>query len=811
MDFMREKGLTILRNGYPIIPIVPGEKRPAIDGWRTVEPTEQLVSGWSGGIGIRTGLLLAIDVDIPNAIADRVRSLTYRMLGQAPVRFGNPPKLLMLYRANTLFRTHLSRVYYDLDRNRCAIEALADGRQFVSHAIHPLTGKPYWWVENVSPENVLAGDLTVVTEAQVLELFRLFDLMAIEEGWTLIGGSKNTTVGPDELPRQIKHEPVGLSEEAIRRMLMAVPNDRRFDAREDWLKIGFAVHHETGGSGSGRELWREWSEQHPSHSQALFDKAWDSMGTHQGEREYAEVTFRYIQSILKLQRQAELAAQLDVLHWKIDLATSLDELTAAARAIGRIPDVDPVRREGFAVHVKEVSRRLGVTLSITMVREMLRHRPVETEMPEWLKGWVFLSETSQFYNMSTGEHLDRTGFDFSFNRYIADLPPSRYATQYIKIPVYHHTAYLPHEGPVYADASGVSYVNVYRDFAPAVPVDYTERDRANIELVRNHALHLFGPGLERDIEILHSALAYIVQTRRRIGWLILIQGAEAVGKTFYAQLLRAVLGEGPHVHEVSSDTLTESHFTGWAEGHLVVYIEELMVHGKRYDVLNKMKTYIANKTVSIHNKYRAPHNTVNVTSYLAFTNFRDAIPLEDSDTRHFVLLSQWQNKASVDKFKAENPRYYDRLFAALEESAGALRRWLLEYPLHPDFRPETRAPLSHGRELLVREATPEIQHQIEDLLEADVPGIGNDLLIVHLLRDALADESGVVPTPEAIRQMLRRLQFTPVAGGRVKITDITLGERKNFYCWSRNQEVVKAPINLLRKMIEDALLKRTNL
>jgi hypothetical protein len=800
---MAAKGLTILRNGYPIIPLIYGEKRPAIDGWRTVTATAETVSQWHGGIGIRTGEILLIDVDVPNAVADRIRALCLRLLGHAPIRVGNPPKLGLMYRAATLFRTHLSTVYRDHDDQRCALEGLADGRQFVAHNRHPITGKPYFWLEGFGPEDIPADDLTVVTEAQILDLFRRFDIIAREEGWTRFAGSSATAPTGDEMPAARHREPIGLTDERIRSAVLAIPNDRQFDAREDWFKIGAAIHHETGGSEVGREIFNEWSEAHPTHDEGLFRKAWDSMGTRYDDPSYAPITFRYIQGILKDQRKAELAKRLTELHWAIDLAGNLEELEKAAMALAGL-DVEPVKREAFAGHIREVAKRLGLSLSIGTIRGMLRPRDTEIEMPGWLDGWVFLKETGQFYNISTGEYVERQSFDLAFSPYVFNTPPSRFAVQVAKIPVYRMTAYLPGKDQVYTDPTGLTFVNTYREFAPTVPDAYTDQDRANIEIVKNHAVHLFG-NRERDIAILHSALAYIVQTRHRINWLILIQGAEQIGKTFYAQLLRAVLGAGPHVHELTTEILTESHFTDWAEGHLVVYIEELMLHGKRYDVLNKMKPYIANESINAHGKYRKSHDVLNTTTYFAFTNYRNAVPIDDGDTRYFVLLSRWQNSETVRQFKAANPTYYPRLWNALTESPGALRRWLLEYELHPDFNPNDRAPPSHGREMVIREGKPDLQHQIEDLLEEGKPGIRDDLVITHILRAALADESGMLPTPEAIRTMLRRLQFTPVHGGRIKITDASSGIRQDFYCWSRNQETVDATTGALREKIINLL------
>jgi len=810
MTEMQNRGLAVLGNGYPLIPIKPREKAPAISGWRTIEATEELVKRWGedgSGIGIRTGFIVFIDIDILNAVADRVRSLCLRTLGPAPTRIGLAPKLGLMYRSETVFGTHISTAYEDRDGNRCAIEALADKRQFVAYGIHPITGEPYYWLEDRGPDTIPADTLTLVTEEQILQLLEQFKQIAAEEGWTRIGGGSATLGRIDGINPDADRAPVGLSDEEIMRAVGSVPNDDRFDPREDWLKFGFAIHHETGGNEFGREVWYEWSTQHPSHNEELFRRAWDSMGTRYGQPNDTAVTFRYILGILRDQRKAELAETVKRLTEGITKTLALDALTRFGFEISQLGDLDPAQRVTFVSQIQDAAKRLGARWPIGFVRELVSPRDSETLMPDWLKNWVFLKETDQFYNTRTTEYVGPNAFNRAFGRYVKDIPAARFATDLAKIPVHHMTAYLPGKEPVWVDPLEQSWVNTYRDTAPAIPEQYSERELAAVETVKAHARHLFGDN-ERDIAILHSALAYIVQTRKRINWMIVLQGAEAIGKTFYAHLLREVLGGLPHVYELTTETLTESSFSSWAEGHLVTYVEELKLHGKRYDVLNKMKSYITNEYVTVHAKYQAPRNVLNTASYFAFTNHRDALPLDDSDTRYFIMLSRWQNSAEVRRFNIDNPAYYSRLWKTLEDCPGALRRWLLEYDLHPDFDPDLRAPASVGKARVLRDAKSPLQQQIEDLLEEARPGITDDLVIAHLLREALADEYSVMPDVAAVRTVLTRLQFTPVDAGRIKITDPVTKERKDYYCWSRSQEIVGATTERLRQQIDLVLSQR---
>ena len=59
----------LLANGYLPLPLVPGEKRPAITDWSRLTIDTAVVGGWAvrypgHGVGLRTGTLVGIDIDV---------------------------------------------------------------------------------------------------------------------------------------------------------------------------------------------------------------------------------------------------------------------------------------------------------------------------------------------------------------------------------------------------------------------------------------------------------------------------------------------------------------------------------------------------------------------------------------------------------------------------------------------------------------------------------------------------------------------------------------------------------------------------
>src|SRR5690606_42095692 len=58
----------------------------------------------------------------------------------------------------------------------------------------------------------------------------------------------------------------------------------------------------------------------------------------------------------------------------------------------------------------------------------------------------------------------------------------------------------------------------------------------------------------------------------------------------------------------------------------------------------------------------------NTTNYLLFTNYKDALPLDDTDRRYLILFSQWQRPEDIRAFKNENSDYYTKLYETLIDS-----------------------------------------------------------------------------------------------------------------------------------------------
>ena len=148
----------LLDNGYEPIPIKPAQKVPALSRWTSVAIDDTAIESWrmpyaSCGVGLRTGRLVGIDIDILDPdLAHEAQSLAMKRFGDTLFRVGLWPKRLLLYRTQTPFAKMKSG----------QIEILGLGQQFVAFGLHPGTGKPYSWPLGETPLEIPLSDLPVI-------------------------------------------------------------------------------------------------------------------------------------------------------------------------------------------------------------------------------------------------------------------------------------------------------------------------------------------------------------------------------------------------------------------------------------------------------------------------------------------------------------------------------------------------------------------------------------------------------------------------------------------------------------------------
>lgn len=795
-DFMEAHGSDLVKNGYQIVPITPGMKSPPFDNWQTLRATTGMVDRWIAddmgrmGIGIMTTHTPAIDIDVEDeALADDVEQWIRTNIADAPVRYGNGCKRLMLFRTDEPFTKLMTPKYIGEFNYECKIEVLGEGQQFVAYHIHPDTNLPYRWTTDEEPLNTEVGDLPVLTREKAQELIDWFNAYADRNKYRLTGRAALRARPTGKIDRDNPFiedsSTVDLTTEELRERLMLVGDN---DTYENWFNVGMALYHQYDGSDEGMELWSEWSESNHKFDRAALVKKWKTFDIEGKGRAPLTAAF-----ILKLAKEAEEEnAQKETRDLIDAFATARDDKEfKAAVDRTRSAEIDKMSRNRVRDALRRAYARLndGDTLSKSEAMKWISYKPDDHEMPDWLKEWVYDIHADKFFSLVTRIHITQQAFDAVNNRKAFTKEdklngldgPSRKATDLAlnkyQVPAVIGVKYVPGQNDIFTE-NGDTFANAYSERGvPDMPKwdEMLPRDKKNIERVKRHFHHLLPD--ENEARMLLDWISYIVQCPgEKITYSVFLQGVEGDGKSFLAMLLRAIIGA--RNARIINAGILESQFNGWAEGQCFVCIEEVrLLSHNRFDIMNAIKPFASNPVVQVHPKGKEPYDIINTSNYLLLSNFQDALPLNKDDRRYLVLFSQWQAKDALMAFMDEEPNYYADLYQAIADSPGALRRFFLDHEQSPDFNPKRPAPVTPARARMVNQARSDFIRALVELVETNgTPGLSAELLDFSRAMKELSDMGITIPEGRHLASELDREGFSRI--GRVLV------DRDRVQIWS---------------------------
>lgn len=805
--YLAKYGPLSLANGYEIIPIKPGTKRPPFDEWEDIRANEKQLQRWldhgreRNGVGILTRKTPLVDIDCrdPRIVKKMIR-FTEELLGETLQRVGQAPKTGLVYRTAEPFRKVNSKTFIDPDNPvddsgktlGQKLEVLGDGQQFVAYAIHPDTQEPYRWLDKDGPHSTRWKDLPEITREQAEEIAAEFERLCEEAGWEVKRGSALKSLGrrsdledDDDDEFGSDGQKVDLNTQELSVKLGLVPGADDYDT---WLQVGMALWHQYDGAEEGLILWHEWSAQANNYDSDVLDDKWP---TFEPEKGRDPVTAKLILKLANEEEKRLAGEQVEDTKEEIAKARTIEQLTEVAYRIKHIA-FEPLIRDSVVAALRKRHKEItGDTMPIARARQLTRYEnPDNKRRPKWLDGFVYVERDEIFYHVESRVELSHKAFDAKHNRFMMtqkdrlegrsspEHAASHAALNMWEIETVYRRMYMPHEAEFFT-YNGQRFVNFYSEVGvPDVPDELSADERRAIQRVIAHFRHLFR--IERDWKLLLDWLAYVVQYRKRVSWMPLIQGTEGDGKTFFAQMLKVVLG-WENVAIVSGESL-EERYNHYMEGALLVFFEEVRLHGaNRYEALNRMKPWITNDTINIRRMQHGVYEIVNTASLLAATNHKDAIPAGQNDTRYFPLFSRWQTKAAIDKFTEIHPTYYTELYGTLEH-AGALRKWLLEHEISDDFNPNARAPVSSYRaEMLSLSAGDEEEAFDECLAASKRRDFCSELLDGGKVEDVLEEQGIEAPRGKALKRFLSERGFTKLPKA------VRIGEKVHSF-WTRTPE-----------------------
>lgn len=284
------------------------------------------------------------------------------------------------------------------------------------------------------------------------------------------------------------------------------------------------------------------------------------------------------------------------------------------------------------------------------------------------------------------------------------------------IPKADHIRFKPDlaQGSIITDALGRKGVNTYR---PAIidsrPGDITPFWR-NMELILPN---------QSDREILFAYLAHVAKfPGYKIPWAPLIQSVQGVGKGLIKLIMTNAVG-GPYAYFPKAKELIESGntFNAWMRSRLFILVDEIRVD-ERLDMVEILKPMISEKEIEVQAKGIDQDMEDNPANWLFFSNWKDAIPINQNDRRFCINYSAIQSVYDL-KVRGMNDAYFADLYDWAENRGGAafVTHWLLNYPINRGAIP-MRAPTTTSTREAVTHSRGPVEKLLLDAIEDAMPG-----------------------------------------------------------------------------------------
>lgn len=545
--------------------------------------------------------------------------------------------------------------------------------------------------------------------------------------------------------------------------------------RDEWISRASALRH-------------QFSPHRDDEAYEIFDE-WSGKGSKYGGSDETLATWRSVRNTpigrLPVTIRSILKAAVEA-GWD-DKKIKENVFAAMVRWLEEVPDVVTLMEEGVRRIVAtplitsmqedvlvsnlatQAKKRFCYSVSVTSIRKDLNRAKAELRntqdepkkqdkvIPPWAQGVLYIEATDEFYRQRTGERFKTSAFNAAYSRWLLNTPseligqgiavneatlstpkvtPALFALNNLTIPKAYDYAYDPSKPTeVWFVSNSVRYVNTYTPTHPQLEPAYAEECG---RLFMNHLEHLIAEPEYR--RILVDFLAFQVQfPGHKIRWAVLLQSVEGAGKTFLAEVMKAVLGT-EHVKTLDGGSIS-SGWNEWAFGRQLVVIEEVKVDGaNKHEVMNSLKPLITNDDISVNEKFRNNRQVKNISNYMLFSNHHDALALTPGDRRYFVIKSPLQTKAQV---LALGDAYFPPLYAMLRDHAGGMRAWLADWTISPEFRADGHAPRTKYVQDMVADSANDLTATIRRLLlEGDFPLVQYDIVSAGVLKTALQSEEG---------------------------------------------------------------------
>lgn len=577
------------------------------------------------------------------------------------------------------------------------------------------------------------------------------------------------------------------SEEKVREIVSVLDPGM---GNDEWVRVGMAlkVWHPV----EGLEIWETWSIGGGNYVEGETAKRWRSFDTRAGDGGVSMGTIVHMARAAGWRGSIDaglggsggggedregVAERVDGWMLDIDLAGSIGEIELdicrEIRGGGWIGDGS---REKLARGIQSRMAELigdGVRVPIAGCRKMITvgggadgEVNGDGDAPDWCNRWVYVNSHRGYIDFKTLSLFKTEAFNLinSHRTFAGGMTASAYASATAHVQVVHSMEYLPmYSGKRIVNIDGRRIVNTFNARSvPDMAAAYSSEGKAAISRIKRHLLFICGEDEEKRDWFIQWLAHQVQYPGELVLYAPVFCGIEGVGKTALDELLRAVLGH-ENVGKVGP-AQAASRFNSWAMGVCVNILEELKITGhNRYETMNALKTVITDPVILIEQKGVDPMMVRNVTNYIVFTNFLDALALLITDRRY------WMNQVLItdlsqlkDHVGEEATVYFPALFEAIRGHGLELRRWLMRVKITDEFRGTKQAPMTDFKAMAVatEEAGVVGMGEVKALLAEGDDLFNEEVICAGAMWEALFELHNVTLVIDQDKaRLLKRLRF----------------------------------------------------
>lgn len=530
-----------------------------------------------------------------------------------------------------------------------------------------------------------------------------------------------------------------------------------------WIEVGAALKHQF--QEVGFALWNGWSLKGRKYTTEEDTRyRWNSL---KGQtRDRIPVTIRSLFRAARLRgwHNDRLAKEAfaKCLEWLKAEDRSTEELfDRGAEKIAKVtPLLGETQKTTLIAALKDRLKTRGMGASVTAIRRDVEKLENEAErktmgVPPWAAGLVFVTSGGFFYRQNVDRKFtpDVINLMYTAPSLAEKVPPPTavYLVKTAQIPQVENLRYDPAKEDKIFSIGGVPYVNIYR---PTYAKKDVKRMKEAGDIVEEHTRNLIADPVHQAVWL--DFLCYLVQKPgRKIRWALMLQSTKGAGKGWFAEVMQVVLGLSNTTVLMPSGVM-DNAFNDWATGRQLVVMNEVRIVGhNRYEVMDKLKPCITDDVISLNVKFENHRSVPNVTNYVLFTNYQDALAIQDDERRYFVLQSPLQRPEQIAKLGGET--YFNRIYAQVAENPGGLRAYFEHRAISKDFSPNGRAPVTpYLGEAAVAAASPLAAAVTNVLGDGGHPLVRRDLVSMATLRQTIdASEHVGKYSDQLLSQVLR--------------------------------------------------------